>query len=157
VDFRRALPWVVAAGLVALALHGPIGSSCGEADAEGARREVRKLAAVLQAGDPSQLAASYGRGADHRDLGGGARVRGPAAIEAFLEETYAGDMSGDVAIVSVRLLTPGVAIAQLTLSREGPGPPYLAALLRYRGDRWQLIATRSGGNPDTRERGLPME
>jgi hypothetical protein len=30
-------------------------------------------------------------------------------------------------------------------------------LLRHRGDRWRLAATRSGGNPDTRERGLRMD
>jgi ketosteroid isomerase-like protein len=146
----------VAAGLAALAAHGPIGGSTGSADAEGTKRAVQSLAAVLQAGDLSRLAASYAHDAEHRDLAGGARARGPAAIEAFLQDAYGGGAGGDVAIVSVRLLTADVAIAQLTLSGGGPWPPYLTALLR-RTDRWHLIATRSGGNPDTRERGLPMD
>lgn len=153
--FSRLLPWMLAAGLAALIVHGPIGSAGGDADVGEARRALGMVTAALEAGDLSQLTALYAPDADHRDLAEGRRVRGAAAIGAFLDEAYGGGVGGSADVASFRLLTTDVAIAQLTIGNGGEWPPYLAALLRHQGDRWRLVATRAGGNPDTRARALP--
>jgi ketosteroid isomerase-like protein len=159
VDFRRTLPWMLAVCLAALLIHGPIGrASAPPADPTGGRRAVRELTAALRSGDLSQLIASYARDADHRDLEGGRRLRGPSEIGAFLEQAYGREVGGDVDVASFQRLTADVVIAQLSMDRAGGRwPPYVTVLLQHRGGEWRLIATRAGGNPDTRERGLPAD
>lgn len=155
---RRSLPWVAAVALAALVAHGPIPLPAASSDAEGAHRALRRLVAALEAGELAQLVAWYASDADHRDLSAGERARGRAAIASFLEKGYGRAAGGDVEVVSLRLLTPDVAIAQLTLgSPAGAWPPHLAVVLRHRADGWRLVASRGGGNPDTRTRGLRGE
>lgn len=153
---RRTLYGIAIAALAATAAPAT-------ADDDAARRAVERFVRLLEAGDADGLAALYHPDAAHRDLASGEFVCGAQALRALFSESLSAGGVGvaRVEIASFRLLTPDVALAQLTRSREPRGtpaarpgatrdwPPYTAVLVSLERGRWAVAATRAGGNPDS--------
>lgn len=157
----RSVPWSLVA-LLGVALVWQLARAPGEsAGAAPPGASVEAFGAALTRMDVDALVALYQPDAEHRDMANGRRVRGREAVKAFLEE-YAG-ASGARAlgaeVVSLRQLTPVVAIANVTLHYAGGDPespawpPYTAAVLTWRNGAWGIAASRAGGNYATPETG----
>jgi hypothetical protein len=124
----------------------------------GPSREVRSFANALATGDSRLLDSLLHEEVEHRNLASGAAVRGRRAWEAFFREAHPTPTpsSGPTAeVLSNRLLTHNVAIANVTLQRlaqpghASPWPPHTAILFVFERERWYVAATRAGGNYGT--------
>ena len=120
------------------------------------RAQVRAYERVWNTHDASQVAAFYSEDADMM-MGNGPRVSGRAAIEAWWTRYFAAiseHRAGTFQVESVRLLSPDVALAEVsTLTRAGDGSDENLPARRARGT-WVLTA-RDGHWLITALRGLP--
>jgi len=152
---RLLLAWSVALLLGVVAVTTSLGSSAIHSPPPGPSEEVRSFANALATGDSRLLDSLLHEEVEHRDLASGAAVRGRRAWEAHFREAYpaptpSSGCTGEV--VSSRLLTHNVAIANITLKhlaelgRASSWPPHTTILLVLHRGRWYAAATRAGGN-----------
>lgn len=152
---RARLPWIVTLILGVVAATSALDSAPHDPRRAGPTQAVRAFAHALEVGAVDSPAWLLHDEVDHRDLATGAMIHGLRDWEVFFRETHppTGRGAGSAAeVLSSRLLTPNVAIANLGLrQREKPRhgsswPQYTAVLLVYDGGRWSVAATRAGGN-----------
>ena len=159
---RVLVAWSLALLLGGVAVTTALGSETTYSPPAGPSEEIRSFASALATGDAQLLDSLLHEDAEHRDLASGAAVRGRQAWEAFFRQAYPTPTptSGSHAeVVSSRLLTHNVAIANITLrhlaaQRQGYSwPPHTAVLLAFDRGHWWVVATRAGGNYATLKHG----
>ncbi len=123
-----------------------------------ASKEVRSFANALATGDIRLLGSLLHEKIEHRDLASGAAIHGRHAWEAFFRKAYptpTPNVSSTAKVLSSRLLTHEVAIANITLqplvesTHASSWPPHTAVIFVFDQGRWFIRATRAGGNYET--------
>jgi hypothetical protein len=159
---RLLFAWSLTLLLGVVAATTGLGSRAIHLPPTGPSQEVRSFANALATGDSRLLDPLLHEEVEHRDLASGAAVHGRRAWEAFFREAYPTPTpsSGSTAgVVSSRLLTHNVAIANITLQHlaapghASPWPPHTAILFVFERERWYVAATRAGGNYGTQAHG----
>lgn len=150
---RAAWMWLVLCSLLWLTATGWSQEQAPSPDEAEIRENARLYADAFNRGDAAALAALWGPDAVYRDSDTGAELQGRAAIQTRFAALFAGEARPkiEVRVLSVRLLTPDVAIedgAVGILAPDGSASEtsYSAISVKREG-KWLLDSVRETTAP----------